>query len=466
MNKFAPFHWEQEKVTSAAGKFQVRLSDFVLTDDHGEAEAVMFSYTYLGLPENKEKPVVFAYNGGPGSASEWLHMGLLGPRIMQIPGYPKVDRPAKYVFAENEDFLLDCCDLVLIDPVGTGYAPLLQKEAAKKYYSTQGDAISFAKFIVHWLAENGRKDAPVYLLGESYGTIRNVVLADELPADVNLRGIISIGTSLNVGARGTLLVEPNVRRLGVNAAVCRYHYHPELDEADFIREAMEFAYGDYAHALLMGSRLPETERKAVLEKLAYYSGLDKELLDRKNLRFDEMDFMTKLCPGEFVSMYDARMKLPLMESSKKSGRLANVDIVEPDENQEPFMSCIGTSISECIQLYYDEELAKPEGRTYQNEGLSIGMRWDYASYEKDTLILPEKLMQENENLRMIFINGRYDLSSTFDFMTYYLSQYHLPENRISVKVLESGHASYIGDGNAAALSQAVREFIQKDDRRF
>lgn len=462
MSSFAPFKWEREKKTSRGVSYLVRLEDFVLADHAGEAEAVMFSYSYIGLPENKEKPVVFAYNGGPGSASEWLHMGVLGPKIMEIPGYPNVERPAKYAFKENEDFLLDCCDLVLIDPVGTGYGTLLKEEAAPKYYETQGDAVSFAKFIVNWLEKNGRKDAPVYILGESYGTIRNVVLADELPEDVNLRGIVSVGTSLNVGAKGILLVEPNVRRLGVNAAVCRYHFHPELDEAKFIEEAMEFAYGDYAHALLMGNRLSEEKREEVLTKLAYYSGLDRELLDEQNLRFGEQDFMLKLCPGEFVSMYDARMKLPL-ERENPTTTTKNADIVEVDLNQEPFISCIGSSIGDCIEKYYDEDLARPEGRVYHDDIMSIGMNWDYRSYEKDTLMLPVDLMKERENLRILFVNGRYDLSSTFDFVTYYLSQYDLPKDRIAHEVLESGHASYIGDGNAAALSQLVREFIKAED---
>lgn len=460
MSDFRPFYWEHEKQTGAGLSYLVRLSDFVLYDEDGEAEADMYSYSYISLPERKEKPVVFAYNGGPGAASEWVHMGLLGPKIMEIPGYPKVDRPAKYIFTENDSFLLDCCDLVLIDPVGTAYAPLLKKEAAGKYYNTQGDAVSFAKFIVNWLAENDRKDAPVYLLGESYGTIRNVVLADELPEEVNLQGIISIGTSLNVGARGSLLVEPNVRRLGVNAAVCRYHYHPELDEAEFIREAMEFAYSDYACALLLGKRLPEEKREEVLEKLAYYSGMDKELLRRQNLRFDEMDFMTKFRPGEFVSMYDARMALPLKANSETQKQQAGeVEIVNPDEDQEPFMACIGTSVSDCMKKYLEEDLTVPEGRAYAEDMMSICMNWDYTSYEKDTLKLPVDLMKENENLRIMFVNGRYDLSSTFDFMTYYLSQYDLPADRVSVEVLESGHASYIGDGNAAALSDMVRTFI-------
>lgn len=161
-------------------------------------------------------------------------------------------------------------------------------------------------------------------------------------------------------------------------------------------------------------------------------------------------------------MYDARMTLPL-ERNGSLANLENADIVEVDFNQEPFISCIGSSIDDCIKKYYDEELARPEERDYQSDTLSIGMRWDYRSYQKDTLKLPVDLMKENENLRILFVNGRYDLSSTFDFVTYYLSQYDLPKDRIAHEVLESGHASYIGDGNAAALSQLVREFIKAED---
>lgn len=230
------------------------------------------------------------------------------------------------------------------------------------------------------------------------------------------------------------MVEPNVRRLGVNAAVCHYHYHQDLDEGTFIQEAMDFAYGDYANALL----------------------------HKQNLRFSELDFITGLCPGEFISMYDARMTLPIEGDGGASGNQATVDIVIPDEDKEPFMSCVGTSISACMKQYSDEELARPEGRVYQDDTMAIGLRWDYAGYQKDTLRLPEELLKEKKELRMLFVNGRYDLSSTFDFMTYYLSQYDLPEDRISVKVLESGHASYIGDGNAAALSQIVRDFITEN----
>ena len=245
MSEFIPYRWEAEKIAPSGLRYRVRLADHVLTGTDGKAEATMFSWSYLAQGGGSRRPVVFAYNGGPGAASAWLHMGLLGPVLAQLPEYPDgLSHPARFELTPNPDFLLDQCDIVLIDPVGTGWAQLLDENAASRHYSTAGDARDFVDFICAWLAESGRENAPVYLLGESYGTIRNVALADVLPETVDLRGIIHVGTSLNVGARTTLLVEPNVRRLGANAAVCWYHHHQdECSCEDFVAQAMDFAYG-------------------------------------------------------------------------------------------------------------------------------------------------------------------------------------------------------------------------------
>ena len=307
MSEFSPYRWEAEKIAPSGLRYRVRLADHVLTGPDGKAEATMFSWSYLGQGGGSRRPVVFAYNGGPGAASAWLHMGLLGPVLAQLPEYPDgLSHPARFELTPNPDLLLDQCDIVLIDPVGTGWARLLDESTAKRHYSTAGDARDFSDFICAWLAESGRENAPVYLLGESYGTIRNVALADVLPESVNLRGIIHVGTSLNVGARTTLLVEPNVRRLGANAAVCWYHHHQdECSREDFVAQAMDFAYGDYARALLLGNRLNEAERESVLERLSRFTGMDHDFLDKHDLRFGEVDCRLGCCPGAVVSTYEA-----------------------------------------------------------------------------------------------------------------------------------------------------------------
>ena len=259
---------------------------------------------------------------------------------------------------------MDQCDLVLIDPVGASWSRLLDKSAASRHYSTSGDARDFAEFIENWLTENGRKDVPVYLLGESYGTIRNVALADALSDWVNLCGMIHIGTSLNVGAKGSLCVEPNVRRLGANAAACWYHHHQkECSREKFIRETMEFAYGDYARALLLGNRMEMSEREKVLKRLSYYTGISEDFLRKRNLRFGEIDFVLHLCPGKVVSIYDSRLLYqPEQGQSYSENVMTDADIVEPDMAQDAFMSSVGPVVETVFDDDCSRELCLPTGR--------------------------------------------------------------------------------------------------------
>ncbi len=527
MSEFVPYYWEGQKQTSQGLHYRVRLAEHVLyaapeanvlgeEKTTGEAmksrgaeakkmdgedwvrmdsacelsrtpEATMFSYSYMAeqsmvvqgtmttkeagstsdtAPRTKDRPVIFAYNGGPGAASAWLHMGLLGPVLADVPGYPNaLENPAKYTLEPNPDFLLDEYDIVLIDPVGTGWARLLNEGAASRHYSTAGDARDFADFICTWLRKNNREKSPVYLMGESYGTIRNVALADVLPESVDLRGIIHIGTSLNVGARTTLPVEPNVRRLGANAAVCWYHHHQEECEREtFVKAAMDFAYGDYAHALLMGNRLPKESRKSVLERLSAFTGMDPGFLEEHHLRFGEVDFLLGCCPGAVVSTYDGRLLYRPKATEKYSeNTMEGADIIEPDMKQDAFMAAVGPVYDRALSDYIACELCPPN-REMATDMMNIALQWDYRSYGKDTLTLPLELMARRTDLRMLFINGYYDLQSTFDFVTYYLSQFDLPEDRVHHAVLPSGHASYVGDGMVEKMTAEIRAFIEQDGK--
>lgn len=462
MSEYIPYRWESEKTAPNGLKYLVRLAEHVLRGDGDHAEATMFSYSYLADDKTSGRPVIFAYNGGPGSASAWLHMGLLGPELAQMEGYPDhVEQPAKYRLVSNPDFLLDEADLVLIDPTGTGWAQLLDENAAARHYSTGGDARDFANFITAWLQENGRENAPVYLLGESYGTIRNVALADVLPDRVKLQGIIHIGTSLNVGARTTLLVEPNVRRLGANAAVCWYHHHQsEGSRETFVKEAMDFAYGDYAHALLLGSRLGTEERESVLERLSFYTDMDKAFLDKNDLRFSEVDFLLRCCPGAVVSTYDARLLYrPKTDETYSENNMEKAGIIEPDMRQDAFMAAAGPVYDLALAQYIEKELCPPD-REMAKDMMKIAHCWDYRGYVKDTLTLPVELMKKRPELRMLFVNGYYDMQSTFDFVIYYLSRFDLPKDRVSQMVLPSGHAAYVGEGMAEKLTEEIRRFIR------
>lgn len=460
MKEKQSFYWEEQRVHPLTGlQYQVSVQEHLLDG----SKASMFTFSYLKRADQKNRGAIFAYNGGPGAPSHWLHMGLLGPKLVKFPGYPDRVQPAQFAMEDNQAFLLENCDIVLIDPPGTGWARLYDEIAASQYFSTAGDATAFAQCIVAWLKAHHRLESPIYLLGESYGTIRNLALADALPAFVNLCGIIHVGTSINVGARGTMYVEPNVRRLGANAAVCWYHHHQdERDFNEFVREALDFSYREYAHALLLGNRLPSDERQAVLDKLSYYTGLDPSFLVSHDLRFEEVDFLLRVKPGEVVSMYDARLTYhPEKGESYSANKMDGADIIEPDLTQDAFMSAVGDAFDQAIADYLSNDLKIPIERTYLSDSISIGRSWDYRSYEKDTLALPTSLMKENPDLRMMFINGYFDLSSTFDFVIWYLSQYDLDMSRVERLVLPAGHASYVGENMAETLNNAISDFIEK-----
>lgn len=448
MNAFTPFHWQADKRHLPSGQpYTVTLADYVLRGESGEEEATVFSFAYT--QDGADRPVLFAYNGGPGSASAWLHMGLLGPKIADFPAYPAA---GSCKLVDNPCFLIDLCDIVLIDSPGTGWARLLDADKAGAYYSVGGDARALARFMEAWLVEHGKTGAPVYLLGESYGTIRNLALAEALPAQIDLRGIVHIGVSFNVGASGAMYVEPNVRRLGANAACAWYHKRQQtgISQRDFVQEALAFACDDYARALLLGSRLAPAERARVCDRLSYYSGLAPALLEAQNLRFSEADCLMHLLPGRILSMYDARLSQPLAPGTRAEALTLDMDA---------FMATVSSALDDAFTGYIAAELAAPPKRALAEDGDAIARGWDYRSYPHDTLALPAALMDARSDLRMLFVSGCYDLTSTFDFVDWYLAQYPLDPARTSRLVLPSGHAAYIGPGMAHSLGQSLRSFV-------
>lgn len=455
MDNWQPFYFEKEFHYDLKNfDYKTIVEDYVFTDETGKEEASLFSYSYIKCHENNERPVMFCYNGGPGVSSNWVHMGLLGPKQVSFPEYPDSGIADNgYVYGDNANFILDEVDLVMINPPGTDMT-LLEKESEDKFYSTEGDATAIVEFIEYWLRKYGRMNSPVFLLGESYGTIRNLAIADLLPDSIRLGGIVSIGTSFNVGSPTTMLIEPNVRRLGANAACNWYHNHREEKPlTTFIKEAIDFAYSEYAHALLMGNRLPEDEFEATLEKLHYYTGLSKDVLRAGKLRFDEMTFLMDLLPGRLVSAYDSRISRPLAHKMSQ-------DEWEEAFATEPFFNFANGKIEEGMDRYLDEELARPENRHIDlSEMIQIAMRWNYSLPSKDTLELPVELMERKPKMRIMFVAGYYDLQSTFDFVTYYMGRYDLPEERITFNIYESGHASYIGGNSANEVCEDIRKFI-------
>ena len=262
--------------------------DNVLYDEQWKAIGSMLTYSYFrsDVADSTGRPVVFFFNGAPGSGSLWLHAGLFGPLCMQFENPDAVNTPhiAPYYVKHNDLCMLDICNLVFIDPVGTGWGRLLDKDAASRFYRRDEDAESFKTLIHTWLHRYNRWLSPKYLLGESYGTVRARLLADILTAQGNeLNGIVLLGNTdeiLKFDAEPCLLALPSM------AAANWYHNDMPSTLKEFVDSCYAFCEKDYLLALFQGHHLDEATCERIAERVTYFSGLSKKEVRKQNLRPD------------------------------------------------------------------------------------------------------------------------------------------------------------------------------------
>ncbi|HZD05095.1 MAG TPA: hypothetical protein VE173_09255, partial [Longimicrobiales bacterium] len=300
--------WETHHSTAIGGEtveYDAVVGSIVLRDDDGEATAEVFYTAYFrtGGASSSGRPLVFAYNGGPGSASFWLHMGVMGPRRVRVPTVGPQGAPP-YPVVDNEFTLLDVADVVMVDPVGTGFSRTLGDTPGSEFWGIDEDARSLTRFVRRFLSEYDRWNSPRYLLGESYGTTRSAVLARHLQgANIDLNGIVLVSTVLQFNtiqfAPGDDL--PYILNLPSYAVVADYlgalpgGRHDDLDA--IMTEVEGWALGEYATALLAGDALDGDARARVIERMAGYTGLDPDFLDRADLRVTAPEFEAQLLRG-------------------------------------------------------------------------------------------------------------------------------------------------------------------------
>src|SRR5215475_65605 len=274
--------------------YTATVAQMPLKDASGETEAHIFymAYTLDGAGDEAKRPVTFCFNGGPGSASMWVHMGGMGPRSPKLMSTGMMP-PPPYEIKDNQGTWLDKTDLVFIDPVGTGYSRAKSIDVARRMNSVQGDIQSVGEFMRMYVMRNNRQYSPLFIAGESYGTFRAAGLAGYLiERGMAFNGIVLIGTTLNletIWSRSDDLVYQ--LEFPTYAADAWYHKKvaADLQKKDlksFLKEAENFAGTEYAAALMKGDALPAAERKAVIDKLVRYTGLDPHYIDETNLRWD------------------------------------------------------------------------------------------------------------------------------------------------------------------------------------
>jgi len=459
LEPFVASRFEAEGTVLIGGQsipYRAISQDNVLYDEKGEPAGSMFTYSYFrsDVEDATDRPVMFFFNGGPGSASLWLHVGLFGPLRMKFKNPEAVNTPAipPYYCENNELCLLDICDLVFIDPVGTGYGRLLNQDAAPTFYGMDEDAESFMVLMHGWLNQHNRWSSPKYLLGESYGTVRAGLLADKLSgnsqelASIGLNGIVLLGNAMgNASFMLEFDAEPSLLFLPTMAAANWYHNHLPGTLKEFVDEAYEFCANDYLLALFKGDAIGEEERERITDKLVYFTGLKREYIVRQNLRPNMTLSWQQLLEDQDLEIgrLDGRFTMKKGARSGKEGA--------------------------AIQQYTSAFMAAMCGPVRNNLNITVNReyyaisRLDGYKWKRQAEHLPAEClaaaMRRNPDLRVLFATGYYDLACTIGQARYLATHMNYPQDRVDIKEYPSGHMVYLGEEGAAMFANDVREFI-------
>lgn len=403
----------------------------------------------------RERPVTFFYNGGPGSSSVWLHMGSFAPVRVESAS-AEATPPPPYRLAPNPYSLVDRSDLVFIDAVGTGWSKPVGKGTGKDFWGVDEDLAAFAKAITRYVTINRRWNSPKFLFGESYGTTRSAALVDKLQGQgMAFNGVVLLSSILNYGANSPGLDQSAIGALPTYAAIAWYHDRVANKPADlqgFLNEARAFAVGDYASALAKGQNLSAAELDAVANKMAYFTGLSPQYLKEANLRVNQSRFRKELLRDQrrTVGRYD--------------GRYEGIDLDAAGENPEYDASdtAIGGAFTAAFNGYAEGTLKWQAGTPYKTTGFDIIRDWDWK-HAAPGARQPQRVpyvagdlahaMRTNPKMQVLSANGYFDLATPFFATEYDLSHMQLdPSLRGNLHFVyyPSGHMVYL---NVDALKQ-------------
>jgi carboxypeptidase C (cathepsin A) len=449
---------------TAAGKtlkYTATTGFMPLKNDKGDTEARIFYTAYTLDGGGASRPLIFAFNGGPGSASIWLHLGCIGPRRVQLMPDGQLP-PPPFHLVDNADTWLDQADLVFIDPVGTGFSKAEKAEDSKKFWSLKGDVSSVADFIRLYLTRNGRWTSPLFLAGESYGTTRASALSSYLvDRGVALNGVILISAIMNFQtaefAHGNDL--PFELFLPSYAATAWYHKKLPADlqalpVAEVAARARTFATGEYADTLRRGDVLMPEERGAMAQKIARFTGLSTAYVLQSNLRPVIYAFTSEL-------LRDQNRLVGRLESRFKA--MPSRGTEEYSEN-DPLMAAITPPYTASMNDYARRELGFETDDTYQTLNYKVNGAWTWDSDNRsvDTSTDLSEAFRKNPYMKLMVANGYYDLGTPFFATEYTLDHLGLEpaqRGRITLGYYEAGHMIYIDDAARAKLRGDVWAFI-------
>jgi carboxypeptidase C (cathepsin A) len=438
------------------------------------ASARMFYTAYFkkdAVPGTR--PVMFLYNGGPGSATMWLHMGSFGPRRVVIPD-TEHQEGAPYSLVDNKYSLLDVTDLVFIDAPGTGFSRIMGKNAPKEFWGVDEDAHAFERFIRRFLTKYDRWNSPKYLFGESYGTPRSAVLSADLQAQVDLNGIVLLSAILSFdNSIDGPQVNPGVDQayaigLPTYAATAYYHHKLPTQPAalePFLHEVETFAMGEYESALLQGSALPDAQKQAIAEKLHNYTGLPTAYLLKSNLRVPGGAFTKNLLDMEDMTTgrLDTRFQAPSLDPMSQSA--------ESDPQSDAISSAYTTAINE----YLRDELKFGKDWTYKPGAYDPTFMWDmkhsapgFGPIDGPTNVMPDLAftMKSNPKMKVFLAGGYYDLATPYyegEFEMHHLAIPQKLQSNISYHYYPSGHMVYVNEQVLSQFHDDVAAFVKSTE---
>ncbi|VVJ15455.1 Carboxypeptidase-related protein [Amycolatopsis camponoti] len=453
--------------TAKAGRIVLRkeiVKDGKSEGHKAKAEVFLTSYT-LDDADPGTRPVTFAFNGGPGSSSIWLHMGLLGPRRV-LSGDVDDLVPPPYGLADNPETLLAHSDLVFIDPVSTGYSRASDGGETKDFHGFKGDIESVGEIIRLWVSRHQRWLSPKFLAGESYGTLRAAGLAAHLQErhGLYLNGLLLISSVLDLGTlrftEGNDL--PYSLYVPTYAAIAHYHgLHGDRPLDDVLADAEDFAAKDLPYVLSRGARLSTQDRAEAVATLASLTGLSESYVDRVNLRIEHVRFFTELLRDRGLTV------------GRMDGRFTTW---EPDGGREhmsddPSISRVIGAYAASFNHYVRAELGYENDLPYELIHEDTFKAWSYSDFEGRSVSVVDSVsaaMRANPHLQVHVAFGHYDGATAYFAAEHVLAHLQIPEelrDNIDTAYYPAGHMMYVHEPTRVQQAKDLAKFVKKASNR-
>jgi carboxypeptidase C (cathepsin A) len=444
----------------------------ILTEEEGKKKASFFfvSYTRDDVDDAAERPLVFAFNGGPGSSSVWLHLGALGPRRVTVDEEGMALPPPSRL-TDNEHSILDVADLVFIDPVGTGYSRAIPGDEAKDFHHFKKDIEAVGEFIRIYLTRHERWGSPKYIAGESYGTTRSAGLAGHLYRrhGITFNGLLLISSILNFQTTGFDPSTSTFRRgndlpyqvfLPSYAATAWYHQRLNEDDQarplrEFLDEVETFAANDYALALFQGAALDADRYDEIATKVARFTGLPVDYVKRYDLRIEILRFCKELLRDKHRTVGRIDSRYTGMD------RFPDGDAIEADPSIDALMG----SYTSALNGYVRSELEYESDLPYEVMSEETWQNWDYEDFKNAFVDVSEMLrdtISRTRFLRVFVANGYFDLATPYFATEYTFNHLGLDpalRDNVTMAYYGAGHMMYVQLDSLGRLAADLREFI-------